>query len=130
MGQLAPIFRPISGLSRASPLLVSWTPLLQVTAMTPISFRPQVLTPGAAVATVPAQAQTGFASALKDALDGVNSAQKSADGLAREFQLDNPNVSLEETMIALQKANISFQAVVQVRNKLVAAYQDIMNMPV
>ena len=60
----------------------------------------------------------------------MNSQQKAAAGLAREFQLDNTNVSLEETMVAMQKANISFQAVVQVRNKLVSAYQDIMNMPV
>ncbi len=98
--------------------------------MDPISFRPGVLVPGAVAAGAAAPAKEGFASALKQALDGVNSAQKNADGLAREFQLDNPNVGLEETMIAMQKANISFQAVVQVRNKLVAAYQDIMNMPV
>ena len=98
--------------------------------MDPISFRPDVLMPGKAYAGGASPAQEGFAAAMKQALDGVNSAQKQADGLAREFQLDNPNVSLEETMVAMQKANISFQAVVQVRNKLVAAYQDIMNMAV
>ena len=67
---------------------------------------------------------------LASALDDVNASQRQAEGLTREFQLDNPKVGLEETMVAVQKANISFQAVVQVRNKLVAAYQDIMNMQV
>lgn len=98
--------------------------------MDPVSFRPSTLSalvPGA-VSTRPAQ--EGFSSALKAALDGVNSAQKHAEGLAGEFQMDNPNVSLEETMVALQKASISFQALAQVRTKLVSAYQDIMNMPV
>jgi flagellar hook-basal body complex protein FliE len=98
--------------------------------MDPISFRPDVMLPGKSAAAAAAPAQEGFSSALKAALDGVNSAQKTAEGLAREFQLDNPAVSLEETMVSMQKANISFQAMVQVRNKVVAAYQDIMNMPV
>jgi flagellar hook-basal body complex protein FliE len=98
--------------------------------MDPISFNPDVLMPGKAKAAGATPAGEGFSSVLKNALDGVNSAQKQAEGLAREFQLDNTSVSLEETMVAMQKANISFQAVVQVRNKLVSAYQDIMNMPV
>jgi flagellar hook-basal body complex protein FliE len=98
--------------------------------MDPISFRPDVVLPGGTATAAATPRQGGFSAALKSALDGVNSAQKQADGLGREFQMDNPNVSLEETMIAMQKANISFQAIVQVRNKLVAAYQDIMNMQV
>jgi flagellar hook-basal body complex protein FliE len=44
--------------------------------------------------------------------------------------LGDPTVSLEDSMIAMQKANITFQAAVQVRNKVVAAYQDIMNLPI
>lgn len=98
--------------------------------MDPISFRPDVLMPGRVTAGAASPAAQGFSSALKQALDGVNSAQKHADGLATQFQFDNPNVTLEETMVALQKASISFQAVVQVRNKLVSAYQDVMNMSV
>ena len=98
--------------------------------MDPISFRPDVLMPGKSSLTSAAPAQEGFSSALKAALDGVNAQQKQAEGLAGEFQMDNPKVSLEETMVAIQKANISFQAMVQVRNKVVSAYQDIMNMPV
>ena len=46
------------------------------------------------------------------------------------MQLENPAVSLEETMIAMQKAQIGFQATMQVRNRLVQAYTDVMNMQV
>ena len=46
------------------------------------------------------------------------------------MQLGNPTVSLEETMVAMQKSQIGFQAALQVRNRLVQAYSDIMNMQV
>jgi len=60
----------------------------------------------------------------------VSRNQQSAAELQRQFQLENPNVSLEETMIAMNKSQISFSAAVQVRNRLVQAYEQIMNMPV
>jgi flagellar hook-basal body complex protein FliE len=44
--------------------------------------------------------------------------------------MDNPSVSLEETMVAMQKAQVGFQATLAVRNRLVAAYSEIMNMQV
>lgn len=72
----------------------------------------------------------GFGEALKAALDGVNAAQNDASRQAERFQMGDPNVSLEETMISMQKASISFQAVVQARNRLMSAYHDIMNMSV
>lgn len=72
----------------------------------------------------------GFGDALKNALDGVNNSQKRADQLTREFQMENSKVGLEETMVAATKANIEFQALLQVRNKVVSAYQEIMNMQV
>ena len=50
--------------------------------------------------------------------------------MQREFSLDNPTVSLEQTMVAMQKSQLGFQAVVQVRNRLLQAYTDIMNMPI
>jgi flagellar hook-basal body complex protein FliE len=50
--------------------------------------------------------------------------------MQREVQLDNPEVSLEQTMVAMQKAQIGFQAVLAVRNRLVQAYSEIMNMQV
>jgi flagellar hook-basal body complex protein FliE len=72
----------------------------------------------------------GFGDALKAALDSVNQAQGEATDLGRRFQMGDTNVSLEETMIAMQKSSISFQATVQARNRLMSAYHDIMNMQV
>jgi flagellar hook-basal body complex protein FliE len=72
----------------------------------------------------------GFQKALGQALDAVSKSQTDATGLQREVQLDNPTVSLEQTMVAMQKAQIGFSATLQVRNKLVQAYTDIMGMQV
>lgn len=77
-----------------------------------------------------ASATPDFSATFKSALDQVNQTQGKAEVLAREFQLGNPGVSLEESMIALQKSSLSFQFLVQVRNKVVTAYHDIMNLPV
>lgn len=71
-----------------------------------------------------------FSEKLKAAVDQVNASQKSADKLSEQFVSDQSNVDLHEVMISLQKANVSFQSMVQVRNKLVTAYQEIMNMQV
>ena len=71
-----------------------------------------------------------FASAIDQALKTVSRSQTEASRMQREVQLDNPTVSLEETMVAMQKAQLGFQATVQVRNRLVQAYSDIMNMQV
>jgi flagellar hook-basal body complex protein FliE len=71
-----------------------------------------------------------FATVFRRSLDQVNNVQQHASKLARDFELGAPEANLTEAMISLQKASISFQYTVQVRNKLVAAYQDIMNMPV
>lgn len=71
-----------------------------------------------------------FRTAMADALKGVSDTQLEAQRLQREVALDNPTVSLEETMIAMQKSQLGFQAAVQVRNRLVSAYTDIMNMQV
>lgn len=70
--------------------------------------------------------QTSFAGAL----NSISKSQATATTMQREVQFDNPTVSLEETMIAMQKAQLGFQSAVQVRNKLVQAYTDIMNMQV
>lgn len=71
-----------------------------------------------------------FSQALKASLDNVASAQNSADQLGQKFTLGDDSVNLSDVMISMQKASISFQATVQVRNKLVSAYQDMMNMQV
>ncbi len=72
----------------------------------------------------------GFSGALKSALGSVSAAQNDATRLQREVQMENPKVSLEETMVAIQKAQIGFQATLHVRNRMVQAYTDIMNMQV
>lgn len=74
--------------------------------------------------------QTGFSGALRQALERVSGLQNDATQAAREFQMGNPQVSLEETMIAAQKASISFQAAIQVRQRLVSVYNEIMSMNV
>jgi flagellar hook-basal body complex protein FliE len=71
-----------------------------------------------------------FRQAMTQALQSVSASQREASRLQREVQLDNPSVSIEQTMIAMQKAQIGFQATLQVRNKLVQAYSEIMNMQV
>ncbi len=71
-----------------------------------------------------------FASALKASLDQVAQVQNQADSLEQRFTLGDPQVSLSDAMIGMQKANIALQTAVQVRNKVVAAYNDIMNMQV
>jgi len=71
-----------------------------------------------------------FSSALANALQEVSQAQESAQQMAQDFSSGNSDVNLQDVMVNLQKANLSFQQMVQVRNKLVSAYQDIMNMQV
>jgi len=74
--------------------------------------------------------QGSFSVALSSALKSVSATQLEAGRMQRELQADNPTVSLEETMVTMQKAQIGFQATLQVRNRLVQAYSDIMNMQV
>lgn len=73
---------------------------------------------------------TDFISSLDSALKAVSTQQNASSELQRQFSMENPSVSLEETMIAMNKSQISFSAAVQVRNRLVQAYEQIMNMPV
>ncbi|MGC9236726.1 MAG: flagellar hook-basal body complex protein FliE [Thiomonas sp.] len=81
----------------------------------------------AALGATAAAQQTDFAATLKSALDGVNGALQQANALQQQFVSGTGDVSLSDVMLASQKASLSFQAALQVRNKLVSAYQDIMN---
>ncbi len=91
-------------------------------------------TPGASpVGDAAAPTRTGavdFQSALKSSLDQVNSAQLQGQQMAQRFEMGDSSVSLSDAMLSLQKSSIALQQTVQVRNKLVSAYQEIMNMPV
>jgi len=71
-----------------------------------------------------------FAAIIKASLDKVNAAQTDARAMADAFEAGDKSMELPEVMVALQKANISFQAITQVRNKLLNAYQEVMNMQV
>ena len=74
--------------------------------------------------------ESGFAGALKGALQSVSATQNASSEMQKQVQLENPNVSLEETMIGMQKSQVGFQAALHVRNRMVQAYTDIMNMQV
>jgi len=71
-----------------------------------------------------------FAATLGNALKAVSESQAQTSELERRFQLDDPNVSLEQTMLSMNTSAMNFSAAVQVRNKLVQAYDQIMNMQV
>lgn len=71
-----------------------------------------------------------FSAVLRNSIEQVNQTQQKAAALAENFAAGEGDANLHDVMIALQKASISFQEMVQVRNKLVSAYQDVMNMPV
>lgn len=86
--------------------------------------------PAAAAARGSEVAGASFRDAMTKALQGVSDAQNDATRLQREFSLENPAVSLESVMIASEKAKLGFTAAVSVRNRLVQAYTEIMNMQV
>ena len=72
----------------------------------------------------------GFSNLLVKAINNVNSTQQESAMLAKQIETGDGGASLVKAMIASQKANISFQAALQVRNKVASAYKDIMNMPI
>ena len=75
-------------------------------------------------------ASSEFGGLLTKAIDTVNRQQMEAGNLANQVESGDGGVSLVKAMIASQKANVAFQATLQVRNRVVSAYQDIMNMPI
>ena len=78
----------------------------------------------------PETGPASFSTAMTQALRAVSDSQLASGALQRELQLDNPTVSLEQTMIAMNKSQVGFTAAITVRNRLVQAYSDIMNMQV
>ena len=79
---------------------------------------------------VGATGEAGFSTVLSGALKDINSAQLDASKQQQDFQVGAPGATLEQTMLSMQKAQIGFQATLQVRNRLVQAYSDIMSMQV
>jgi flagellar hook-basal body complex protein FliE len=78
--------------------------------------------------TAPDRAQ--FSDLLSKAVDAVNESQQLSSDLKARFQLGQDGVDISQVMVASQKASLQFQLMVQVRNKLVTAYQDVMNMQI
>ncbi len=78
----------------------------------------------------PAAGKVDFSQVLQDSIRGVSDMQQESSVMRSGFEAGSPDVDLTEVMIATQKASLSFQAMTEVRNKLVEAYKDIMNMPI
>lgn len=71
-----------------------------------------------------------FSDMMSMAVNKVNDTQKASGALQTAYQKGDPNIDIADVMIASQKSSVAFQSALQVRNKLVEAYKDIMNMPV
>lgn len=78
----------------------------------------------------PAEDRASFGEAMQQAVARVNEQQAAATRLTTEFQTGATDASIAEVMVQMQKASLSFTAMTEVRNKLVEAYQEIMNMPI
>ena len=76
------------------------------------------------------QTENGFGTAFREAIDAVSAQQKSAEALTQRFQEGDPNTSIAQVVVEMQKASISFQAMSEARNRIVDAYREIMNMSV
>lgn len=71
-----------------------------------------------------------FSQMLKQAIDNVNGLQQNTSDLRNRFEMGDKDISLGEVMIAANKSSLAFDATVQVRNKMVEAYKEVMSMPV
>lgn len=75
-------------------------------------------------------APADFSEMLKQAVDNVNSLQQNTSDLRNRFEMGDKSVSLSDVMIASNKSGLAFDATIQVRNKVVEAYKEVMSMPV
>lgn len=99
----------------------------QINRPAPTESLPGAIAPGQLARP---QESASFGAILGRAIDTVNGVQQDANRLRESYEAGTPGVSLTQVMIAAEKSSVSFEAMLQVRNKLVQAYQDIMNMPV
>ena len=83
-----------------------------------------------APASAPAAPAVSFGQVLQSALGEVNQLQQTSSELKTRFELGDPKVDLTQVMLASQKASLGFNATLQVRNRLLQAYQDVLNMPI
>ena len=85
---------------------------------------------GAPVEPTAQAGDVSFGSLFAEAINSVNDTQRQSGALARAFEQGDPSVALADVMIAGQKSSVAFEAAVQVRNRLVEAYQQVMRMPI
>ena len=90
----------------------------------------QQTNPAAQIQNVDGGGDVNFSNVIKSAVNQVNETHHTAGKLKTAFEMGDPNVSLADAMIASQKASVAFQATLQVRNKLVQAYEEVMRMSV
>jgi flagellar hook-basal body complex protein FliE len=102
-------------------LLAQMQAMQQATTGQPVSNLPSIAGDSSGV---------DFKTILKNAVQEVSNAQNSAQAKVQAFSTGDSNMSLEEVMVSLQKANISFQGMLAVRNRLVDAYKEVTNLQV
>lgn len=100
------------------------------TAAAPAAPTAAVGAAGAVSAAAGPSTRVDFSQALRAQLDQVNALQEKSRTLGERFAIGDDSVHLSDVMLSMQKSSIALQATVQVRNKLVTAYHDIMNMQV
>ena len=83
-----------------------------------------------AVNEASATQKTDFSEVMENSINSVNETLTNSGKMAAAFEKGDSNISMAELMVNMEKASVSFQAMTQVRNKLLSAYQEIMNMPV
>lgn len=93
--------------------------------LSPDLNRPQGIRP-----VVDTQGGESFTDLFKGAIEGVNNSQAQAKSLATAYEKGVEGVDLHQVMISMEKASVSFQALTQVRNRMVSAYEDVMKMPI
>ena len=76
------------------------------------------------------QGQGNFSNLMQDSIKEVNEAMQESRAMTTRFEMGDPSVSLAEVMVNSQKAGLQFQAVAEIRNRVLSAYKEVMNMPV
>ena len=76
------------------------------------------------------QGQGNFSNLMQDSIREVNAAMQESRAMTMRFEMGDPSVSLAEVMVNSQKAGLQFQAVAEIRNRVLSAYKEVMNMPV
>ena len=122
------VINSVSGRADISQVLAEMRQLrsqVQATQELPTEISPTKIQGSNHVKEVPT-----FSDMLSTAVNAVNETQQKSSALKTAYEQGSPDVSITQVMVQAQKASVSFEALTQVRNKVVKAYEDIMKMPV